>query len=697
MIVLEQFSRFFTFLEVHPMKELLKYPMRVAFGALTLLAASTSQAQSTVTVVEYYNSVTGSYFLTGRANEQFALDNDPVWTPSFQRTGMTFVTRTADASSGAPDKLCRYRIQLGGAGWSSHFYGVTRYCDAIKSLALPGFFDEGVDFGVAEPTAGGVCPAEFPVPIYQSFRRLTPVDVPNHRYSVSVANYNEMTTRGWVPEGPVFCVLSATPATPRPTFAAASSNANQCVAPRIGSSPYTGQPYPDQPGTVDNERNWMRSWIDETYLWYREIPNVVPASYPTAQSLFPVLKTPLSTYVGIAKDQFHFSESTDSFERSRSGTTFGYGIRWAIASSRVWRAGVVDPGTPAALAGVVRGDEIVSINGVSMATGSSNALNAGLFPSQVGQNTSFQFRSPNGAIKNVNLRSASLQSQTVSDVGTISTPNGKVGYLAFHTFSPFVSESQLIGAFTSLSNAGVNDLVLDLRYNGGGLISVSSQLAYMIAGAARTSGRVYERTRTNDKFPFGTDLDVPFYASSLGFSVAAGQPLPTLNLGRVYILTSDDSCSASEALINGLRGVDVDVKLVGNTTCGKPYGFIPTSNCGTTYYAIQFDGVNGRGEGDYITGFAASCAANDDLGKPLGDPTEKQLAAALHLRSTGSCLASASSESKAVQTDRRRDDLLSSSDPDIGSRNKLFGVPPPATTLPKAVDPSPLRDLGHTN
>jgi hypothetical protein len=113
--------------------------------------------------------------------------------------------------------------------------------------------------------------------------------------------------------------------------------------------------------------------------------------------------------------------------------------------------------------------------------------------------------------------------------------------------------------------------------------------------------------------------------------------LPTLNLSRVYVLVGAGTCSASEAVVNGLRGVGVQVNLIGATTCGKPYGFYPQDNCGTTYFSIQFAGVNQLGQGDYADGMAPTCAATDDFSHALGDPSEGRLAAALSYRATGVC------------------------------------------------------------
>ena len=112
--------------------------------------------------------------------------------------------------------------------------------------------------------------------------------------------------------------------------------------------------------------------------------------------------------------------------------------------------------------------------------------------------------------------------------------------------------------------------------------------------------------------------------------------------------TGSNTCSASESVINGLRGAGVEVIQVGGTTCGKPYGFYPAENCSVTYFAVQFKGVNQLGFGDYADGFipggtgslannVPGCAVADDFTKPLGDIAEGRIAAALKYRSSGSC------------------------------------------------------------
>jgi carboxyl-terminal processing protease len=612
-----------------------------------------SSAQSgNLTVVEFVSKTTGIYFITGRPSEQALLDSYPtLW----ERTGMQFQTFAGDRAV-APEVICRYQIRPTGTIFSTHFFGGTSDCALVASQNRPDLYIyEGLDFGIYQPTASGSCPAQAPVAIYRSYRFASPVNVPNHRYSVNQAAYNEMTTRGYTPEGPVFCVISATPATPRPTFATSSLNKDRCVAPRVGVSPFTGNAYPDQPGTLDNERNWMRSFTDETYLWYREVPNVNVNAYSSAQSLFAVLKSPYKTFVNTDKDEFHFTDVTADVEATSAGITYSYGIEWRLFSTStgvIAVAVIVDAGSPAEALGVRRGDIVTAVNGI--AAGDLNVpanrsrVLAAMFPSVLGQSNTFEFRrAGTGAISTVRLTSSELLIKTTPAVKVLNTPNGKVGYIALYTFNTFAAEADLFNAFTTLRNAGVTDLVVDLRYNGGGYVYISSQLAYMVAGFARTSGKTYLFQTPNDK---RVGSAAPFYNITSNFvpSFPANQQLPTLNLGRVYVLTSGGSASASEAFINGLRGIDVEVNVIGSTTRGKPYGFLAQDNCGTTYYTIQFKGSNNKGQGDYITGFSPVCAARDDLRYELGDTTEEMLGVALDYRATGVCRAIASSTLKST-------------------------------------------------
>jgi hypothetical protein len=258
-------------------------------------------------------------------------------------------------------------------------------------------------------------------------------------------------------------------------------------------------------------------------------------------------------------------------------------------------------------------------------------------------------RDVSGTTRTMTMTSAQVTLNPVPIARTISTPSGPVGYLVFHDHIA-TSEAALINAINTLRAQNIVDLILDIRYNGGGYLDIASALAYMIGGSM-TAGQAFERLTFNDKHPntnpvTGQPLTATPFHTTGRFGSSNGTPLPTLNLPqpRVYVLTGPNTCSASEAIINGLRGVNVDVYQIGSTTCGKPYGFYAQDNCGTTYFSIQFQGNNAKGFGAYSDGFSPNntsgiagerlpgCSVADDFDSALGDPAEARLAAALTFR-----------------------------------------------------------------
>ena len=429
------------------------------------------------------------------------------------------------------------------------------------------------------------------------------------------------------------------------TLVLSSSLKNVCVAPRLGTDPATGQSFTDQAGTVEQEKSWVRAYIDETYLWFDEIPASVRAdSFATPQAYFDALRTPALTASGKPKDRFHFRFDTPAWlALSQSGAAAGYGFELVVIKTtppRDIRVAYTEAGTPATAAGITRGAKILFVDGADAINGASvDVLNAGLYPSKVNETHSFTVLDVNGIQRAFTLTSQTIVSTPVQNVKVFDTPPRRTGYLLFNDHVA-TAEGPLIAAITQLKAQGITDLVIDVRYNGGGYLSIASQLAYMVATPAATNGTVFERLLFNSKNPFQLTAQegiTPFYSATRGLSTTSGQALPQLGLSRVTLLTGPGTCSASESIINGLRGVNVQVDLVGETTCGKPYGFLPQDNCGTTYFAIQFRGVNNKGIGDYADGLAPTCQVADDFSRALGDPAEARLAAALSYRATGVC------------------------------------------------------------
>jgi len=437
----------------------------------------------------------------------------------------------------------------------------------------------------------------------------------------------------------------------------------QCQAPRAGINPATGTAYPDVAGTLLDENNFLRSFSNEIYLWYSEIVDRDPGLYNDTLTYFDLLKTTATTPSGADKDKYHYTYDTEEYyQLSQGGVSAGYGAKWAILSPTPPREIVVafsEPGSPATDVSLTRGAIILEIDGVDIDTSTQagvDTLNAGLFP-ELGETHTFLVQDLGSAgSRPISMTAAEITNAMVQNVNVLVMPDTtRVGYMTFN-YHRAPAEEELVDAINQLNaGPGIDDLVLDIRYNGGGFLDIASELAYMIAGPAQTAGQTFELLQFNDKHPV-TDpftgvaiTPIPFHDIAQGFSLPNGQALPTLNLSRVYVLTGPGTCSASEAVMNGLRGVDVEVIQIGSTTCGKPYGFYPVDNCGTTYFTVQFRGVNEKNFGDYTDGFfpgdpgsadqaeVPGCLVADDYTSPLGVAAEGRLAAALAYRDGQAC------------------------------------------------------------
>lgn len=462
--------------------------------------------------------------------------------------------------------------------------------------------------------------------------------------------------------------VSSGPTWTQNVFDPAADFKDRCETPRSGFD-IEGNAFPDIAGTLLQEKFWLRSWTEETYLWNTEVIDQNPSNFGSRLDYFDVLRTTALTPSGKEKDDFHFSQPTEDFlEQRNSAATPSYGARIIAFSTSVprdYRIQYTEPGSPAAESvngqvNLLRGTRILSVDGVDLVNATDSAsidiLNDGLFPDTVGETHTFEvLDAGSNTPRTITLTAANIARKPVNATEVIDTPTGKVGYIHFTTFSPFSSEEEIYTAMLEMDQAGVSDLVLDLRYNGGGLLAVAGQIGYMIAGPAATNNQTFNQLRFNADAgninPVTGEFNspVPFYDTGLGFTLVNGTPLPALNLNRVFILSTDRTCSASEAVINGLRGINIEVVLIGGTTCGKPFGFYPTDNCGETFYTIQFQGTNATGFGNFQDGFipgnstapfgvrTSGCTAADDYTKALGDPTEGLFATALSYRETGAC------------------------------------------------------------
>jgi hypothetical protein len=240
-----------------------------------------------------------------------------------------------------------------------------------------------------------------------------------------------------------------------------------------------------------------------------------------------------------------------------------------------------------------------------------------------------------GAPRTVTVRSGQVMLTPLATWKTLDATRAgqavKVGYMAYHQFVQY-SAWQLALATSRMAAEGVSELVIDLRYNGGGAVATSRDLASMVSGS-RTDGATFVTLRYNDMHP-EQNLDLPFMTAADRYTA------PIEGLSRVIVITSGNTASASELLINGLKPF-MQVVLVGERTYGKPYGFMPHSECGITYNAVNFETFNALGEGGYSSGMPVDCPAADDLDHELGDAQERRLKEALAYIANGRCSAQA--------------------------------------------------------
>ncbi len=448
---------------------------------------------------------------------------------------------------------------------------------------------------------------------------------------------------------------------------------NFCQLPRSGNNPVTGKAYPDKSGSIALENHYLRSWSHENYFWYDELPDLDPRETSTTDAYFKKLVTPEKTANGTEKDRFHFSEDEVQGDQvTFTGERGGYGINWSFNNDQLFVV-YVDNDSPASNAGLTRGMQLISAQGIALAgprtKAQTDTLNEVLFNPELDREHTFVFRDLQGVSRSLSMTAKNVPISSVHVNKTIDTVTGPVGYLAFTTFNTFTAENQLKAAFDSFAADNINDLVLDLRYNGGGFLYISAQLSYLIAGQSNTANEEYATLLYNDKRT-ADNVVFPFIKETIR-DEGARQPLTSVDLNRVYILTTGATCSASEAVINGLRGIGVEVIQIGGATCGKAHGFNGVTNCGTRYFSIDFEVVNGQGFGEYVDGFepvdsgdpmtnkVTGCKVKDDLSYALGDLSEPMLNTALFYRDNGECPPVATAQAKTGQSKPSRTTIFS--------------------------------------
>jgi carboxyl-terminal processing protease len=385
--------------------------------------------------------------------------------------------------------------------------------------------------------------------------------------------------------------------------------------------------------SVVGENRFVRDTLKDVYLWYRELPDPDPASFASPEAYLEAVR-----YKPVDKTFSFITGRAANDALTNDSQYVGFGFKSEVVSATEIRVVDVYAGSPAADAGLQRGASLLEVNGRTAASLISTGETSSIFgPSTVGVSAHVLFRDPSGVDHDVQMVKRTVTIPTVAVTTTVASGGRVVGYILLENFVTPTSPA-LDAAFAQLEAAGANELVLDVRYNGGGLVSVAQHLASLIGGQ-RTTGRLFIQLAFNDKHS-ADNQNINF------------QTLPhALGLDRLVVITTESSASASESMINGLRPY-IPVTVVGSTTYGKPVGQSVFNFCDKVLFAVTFAAKNARGEADFFAGIPPDCAASDDFDHALGDPGEASLGEALRYLRTGSCSASAAAAARA-QSARR--------------------------------------------
>jgi len=390
--------------------------------------------------------------------------------------------------------------------------------------------------------------------------------------------------------------------------------------------------------TEDLVKKAILESMQDFYFWTDKLPNNVDVSkYKSNQELLDgIIYKPL--------DKFSYLTTQAEFNAAFTGQVSGvHGFGIALDQNETHYVGFVFKDGPAGKDGWQRGWQIIEVNGKDVSTykTADGRFNYQLGPNEVGVTNKFKFRLPDGTITERTIPKSSFQSNSVLHQEVIINDSKKIGYWVYNSFratpglSPTRSQ-EVEDAMVFFQNQGINELVIDLRYNGGGSVSVAEQILNYIVPASANTKTMYVY-RHNPK-------------QNSRNRTARFNKIGTLNLNRVIFITSRGSASASELVINSLDPY-VDVILIGDNTFGKPVGSFPLSSFNRTLrdndvelVPITFAIDNADGRADYFDGFPANFLASDNPARNWGNREERRLKAALEYIINGSVSSRISSE-----------------------------------------------------
>ncbi len=361
---------------------------------------------------------------------------------------------------------------------------------------------------------------------------------------------------------------------------------------------------------IADQNAWVYATMQDLYLFSADMPEVDPTTFDSPADLVRELRVDPDRWSRV-------SDKSTTEALFQEGKFIGFGFRTKRDADDNVVIASVHEDSPAGKAGMRRGDVFKSVGGLTIAQLDEDDSWSEVYGEKVpGVVVPFVLESDEGQL-DVTLEKDWIDIVTVPIHDVITVGERKIGYLFFQTFvAPAFDE--LDTAFAEFNEAGVTDVIVDVRYNGGGLISVSRHLTNLLVGSV-ADGQVSYQIRYNDNFD---EVDTARKVDRVGHS------LPRVD--SVAFVTTGSSLSASELLINSVRA-HTRVEIVGGVTGGKPVGSKHVEFCESVLAPITFELINAKEQGGYFDGLVPTCFAADDLSHGLGDPNEGSLAAAVSM------------------------------------------------------------------